>query len=152
MIQIWQRGFLHNRELEPYDIYKPSYQESKSMLCYYGVNNSLLVLISSFVLLRKLWWPRVLIPLFPSQYSRLVREALCELELPYVLYNIGEGSTRMKSLLNASGSNKVYFSSALYLYQNLHSFQSVIKKELKLLLLKTIYRFHSWLIQTRMSN
>jgi len=46
---------------------------------------------------------------FPSQYSRLVREALCELELPYVLHNIGEGSTRMKSLLNASGSNKVHF-------------------------------------------
>ncbi|XP_023636235.1 uncharacterized protein LOC17881076 isoform X1 [Capsella rubella] len=43
------------------------------------------------------------------QYSRLVREALCELELPYVLHNIGEGSTRMNSLLNASGSNKVPF-------------------------------------------
>ncbi|XP_010437719.1 PREDICTED: uncharacterized protein LOC104721434 [Camelina sativa] len=44
-----------------------------------------------------------------NPYSRLVREALCELELPYVLNNIGEGSTRMKSLLNASGSNKVPF-------------------------------------------
>jgi anaphase-promoting complex subunit 7 len=44
-----------------------------------------------------------------NPYSRLVREALCELELPYVLHNIGEGSTRMKSLLNASGSNKVPF-------------------------------------------
>ncbi|XP_010455391.1 PREDICTED: uncharacterized protein LOC104736994 isoform X1 [Camelina sativa] len=44
-----------------------------------------------------------------NPYSRLVREALCELELPYVLHNIGEGSTRMKSLVNASGSNKVPF-------------------------------------------
>uniref|UniRef100_A0A1J3K5N2 GST N-terminal domain-containing protein n=1 Tax=Noccaea caerulescens TaxID=107243 RepID=A0A1J3K5N2_NOCCA len=44
-----------------------------------------------------------------NSYARLVREALCELELPYVLHNIGEGSTRMRSLLNASGSNKVPF-------------------------------------------
>ncbi|CAH8282608.1 unnamed protein product [Eruca vesicaria subsp. sativa] len=44
-----------------------------------------------------------------NSYARLVREALCELELPYVLYNIGEGSTRMRSLLNVSGSDKVPF-------------------------------------------
>ncbi|ESQ38568.1 hypothetical protein EUTSA_v10028854mg [Eutrema salsugineum] len=44
-----------------------------------------------------------------NSYARLVREALCELELPYVLHNIGEGSTRMRSLLNASGANKVPF-------------------------------------------
>ncbi|KAF3541665.1 hypothetical protein F2Q69_00022531 [Brassica cretica] len=43
---------------------------------------------------------------FSFLYARLVREALCELELPYVLHNIGEGSTRMRSL---SGSDKVYF-------------------------------------------
>ncbi|KAG2282686.1 hypothetical protein Bca52824_053906 [Brassica carinata] len=41
-----------------------------------------------------------------NSYTRLVREALCELELPYVLHNIGEGSTRMRSL---SGSDKVPF-------------------------------------------
>lgn len=44
-----------------------------------------------------------------NSYARLVREALCELELPYVLHNIGEGSTRMRSLLNVSGSDKVPF-------------------------------------------
>ncbi|KAL1196015.1 hypothetical protein V5N11_021706 [Cardamine amara subsp. amara] len=56
--------------------------------------------------------PPKMIELFSYEnnpYSRLVREALCELELPYVLHNIGEGSARMRLLLNASGSNKVPF-------------------------------------------
>ncbi|CAN8246703.1 unnamed protein product [Cochlearia groenlandica] len=44
-----------------------------------------------------------------NSYARLVREALCELELPYVLHNTGEGSTQMKSLLNVSGSEMVPF-------------------------------------------
>ncbi|XP_009392576.2 uncharacterized protein LOC103978491 isoform X2 [Musa acuminata AAA Group] len=42
-----------------------------------------------------------------SVYSRIVREALCELELPYILQNVGEGSTKSKLLLETSGSNKV---------------------------------------------
>ncbi|BAT92970.1 uncharacterized protein LOC124827261 [Vigna umbellata] len=41
--------------------------------------------------------------------ARIVREALCELELPYILQNVGEGSHRMKLLLNASGSKEVPF-------------------------------------------
>ncbi|CAJ1958483.1 unnamed protein product [Sphenostylis stenocarpa] len=42
--------------------------------------------------------------------ARIVREALCELELPYVLQNVGEGSRRMKLLLDVSGSKEVpYF-------------------------------------------
>ncbi|XP_004499576.1 uncharacterized protein [Cicer arietinum] len=42
--------------------------------------------------------------------ARIVREALCELELPYILQNVGEGSRRMKLLLDASGSKEVpYF-------------------------------------------
>ncbi|XP_039070246.1 uncharacterized protein LOC120217107 isoform X2 [Hibiscus syriacus] len=40
-------------------------------------------------------------------YSRIVREALCELELPYILQNVGEGSRRTKLLLEASGSKQV---------------------------------------------
>ncbi|XP_010538905.1 PREDICTED: uncharacterized protein LOC104813086 isoform X2 [Tarenaya hassleriana] len=44
-----------------------------------------------------------------NPYARLVREALCELELPYVLRNVGEGSVRIRSLLDASGSNEVPF-------------------------------------------
>ncbi|XP_041007563.1 uncharacterized protein LOC121252148 isoform X2 [Juglans microcarpa x Juglans regia] len=51
--------------------------------------------------------------LFSSEnnpYARIVREALCELELPYILHNVGEGSGRTKLLLDASGSNEVpYF-------------------------------------------
>lgn len=43
-------------------------------------------------------------------YARIVREALCELELPYILQNVGEGSLRTKFLLDASGSKEVpYF-------------------------------------------
>ncbi|XP_061339650.1 uncharacterized protein LOC133286271 [Gastrolobium bilobum] len=42
--------------------------------------------------------------------ARIVREALCELELPYLLQNVGEGSRRMNLLLDASGSKEVpYF-------------------------------------------
>lgn len=42
--------------------------------------------------------------------ARIVREALCELELPYILQNVGEGSHRMKLLMDASGSKEVpYF-------------------------------------------
>ncbi|XVF30152.1 hypothetical protein REPUB_Repub16aG0032600 [Reevesia pubescens] len=42
-----------------------------------------------------------------NPYSRIVREALCELELPYILHNVGEGSQRTKLLLDASGSKEV---------------------------------------------
>ncbi|XP_019439237.1 PREDICTED: uncharacterized protein LOC109344960 isoform X1 [Lupinus angustifolius] len=42
-----------------------------------------------------------------NPYARIVREALCELELPYILQNVGEGSCRMKSLVDASGSKEV---------------------------------------------
>ncbi|TQD96554.1 hypothetical protein C1H46_017804 [Malus baccata] len=41
-----------------------------------------------------------------NPYARIVREALCELELPYILQNVGEGSLRSK-LLEASGSKEV---------------------------------------------
>ncbi|KAI9200634.1 hypothetical protein LWI28_010987 [Acer negundo] len=42
-----------------------------------------------------------------NSYARIVREALCELELPYILHNVGEGSSRTKLLLDASGSKEV---------------------------------------------
>ncbi|XVF63379.1 hypothetical protein PTKIN_Ptkin09bG0082900 [Pterospermum kingtungense] len=42
-----------------------------------------------------------------NPYSRIVREALCELELPYILQNVGAGSLRTKLLLDASGSTEV---------------------------------------------
>ena len=41
------------------------------------------------------------------QFARIVREALCELELPYVLQNVGEGSSKMGALLRISGSKQV---------------------------------------------
>ena len=41
------------------------------------------------------------------QYARIVREALCELELLYVLQNVGEGSSKMDALLRISGSKQV---------------------------------------------
>lgn len=44
---------------------------------------------------------------FFFQYARIVREALCELELPYILQNVGEGSLRSKILVDASGSKEV---------------------------------------------
>jgi len=42
-----------------------------------------------------------------NTYARIVREALCELELPYVLQNVGEGSSKMNSLLSIAGSKQV---------------------------------------------
>ncbi|XP_050217170.1 uncharacterized protein LOC126668020 [Mercurialis annua] len=42
-------------------------------------------------------------------YARIVREALCELELPYVLQNVGVGSRRKNILLEISGSQEVPF-------------------------------------------
>ncbi|RLM66464.1 uncharacterized protein C2845_PM16G08610 [Panicum miliaceum] len=42
-----------------------------------------------------------------NSYARIVREALCELELPYVLQNVGEGSSKMDALLRISGSEQV---------------------------------------------
>ncbi|KAJ6360578.1 hypothetical protein OIU77_004573 [Salix suchowensis] len=39
--------------------------------------------------------------------ARLVREALCELELPYVLQNVGTGSQRTKLLVDVSGFQEV---------------------------------------------
>ncbi|KAL3353954.1 hypothetical protein AABB24_018563 [Solanum stoloniferum] len=42
-----------------------------------------------------------------NPYARIVREALCELELPYILNNIGEGSTRERSLIKLSGGKEV---------------------------------------------
>ncbi|XP_042376193.1 uncharacterized protein LOC121969933 isoform X1 [Zingiber officinale] len=45
-----------------------------------------------------------------NMYSRIIREALCELEIPYVLHNVGEGSAKLKLLLQMSGSQEVpYF-------------------------------------------
>ncbi|KAI4388892.1 hypothetical protein MLD38_001181 [Melastoma candidum] len=42
-----------------------------------------------------------------NPYARIVREALCELELPYILQNAGEGSVREKFLVELSGSKQV---------------------------------------------
>ncbi|KAG8633599.1 uncharacterized protein LOC110607003 isoform X2 [Manihot esculenta] len=44
-----------------------------------------------------------------NQYARIVREALCELELPYILQNVGAGSHRTNLLLELSGSQEVPF-------------------------------------------
>lgn len=45
-----------------------------------------------------------------NPYARIVREALCELELPYILQNVGDGSPRIKLLIDVSGSKEVpYF-------------------------------------------
>jgi len=38
-----------------------------------------------------------------SPYCRLAREALCELELPYVLHNVGKGSPRRPDFIARSG-------------------------------------------------
>ena len=38
-----------------------------------------------------------------SVYSRLAREALCELELPYVLHNVARGSPRREAFVERSG-------------------------------------------------
>lgn len=42
-----------------------------------------------------------------NPYARIVREALCELELPYILRNIGEGSSNAELIVMASGSKEV---------------------------------------------
>ncbi|XP_075108332.1 uncharacterized protein LOC107771552 isoform X2 [Nicotiana tabacum] len=42
-----------------------------------------------------------------NPYARIVREALCELELPYILNNIAEGSAREKLLIKISGGKDV---------------------------------------------
>ncbi|KAL2497456.1 Thioredoxin family protein [Abeliophyllum distichum] len=42
-----------------------------------------------------------------NPYARIVREALCELELPYILQSVGEGSGRTKQLLDICGSKQV---------------------------------------------
>ncbi|KAE9454898.1 hypothetical protein C3L33_13179, partial [Rhododendron williamsianum] len=42
-----------------------------------------------------------------NPYARIVREALCELELPYVLQSVGEGSRRTNLLVEASGSKEL---------------------------------------------
>lgn len=44
-----------------------------------------------------------------SPYSRLVREALSELELPYVLHNVARGSARRKEFVALSGKMQVPF-------------------------------------------
>ncbi|KAK4802306.1 hypothetical protein SAY86_000509 [Trapa natans] len=44
-----------------------------------------------------------------NPYARIVREALCELELPYILQNVGEGSPRQRLLMDISGSKEVPF-------------------------------------------
>jgi anaphase-promoting complex subunit 7 len=44
-----------------------------------------------------------------NPYARVVREALCELEIPYILQNVGEGSSRTKLLVEFSGSKEVPF-------------------------------------------
>jgi len=40
-----------------------------------------------------------------NQFARLVREALCELELPYVLKNAGKGSPRRAELVELTGGS-----------------------------------------------
>nr|GMD21620.1 putative thioredoxin-like protein [Ipomoea batatas] len=42
-----------------------------------------------------------------NPYARIVREALCELELPYILHNVGNGSRRANLLLEKSGKSEV---------------------------------------------
>jgi glutathione S-transferase len=42
-----------------------------------------------------------------SPYCRRVRETLCELELPYVLHNVGKGSPRRPAFVERSGKQQV---------------------------------------------
>ena len=42
-----------------------------------------------------------------SPYCRLVREALCELELPYVLHNVGRGSGKRDDFRQLAGKLQV---------------------------------------------
>jgi len=43
----------------------------------------------------------------PSPYCRLVREALCELEIPYRLHNVARGSARRQAFQSRSGKLQV---------------------------------------------
>ena len=40
-----------------------------------------------------------------NQFARLCREALCELELPYTLRNVGAGSPKRETLTEAGGKS-----------------------------------------------
>ncbi|KAF3447402.1 hypothetical protein FNV43_RR12588 [Rhamnella rubrinervis] len=54
--------------------------------------------------------PTIKLELFSYEnnpYARIVREALCELELPYILQNVGEGSFRSKLLLDIAGTKEI---------------------------------------------
>jgi len=42
-----------------------------------------------------------------SPYCRIAREALCELELPYVLHNVAKGSTKRDAFVRRSGKMQV---------------------------------------------
>ncbi|KAJ0977216.1 hypothetical protein J5N97_012690 [Dioscorea zingiberensis] len=42
-----------------------------------------------------------------NPYARIVREALCELELPYILHNVGQGSSKSELLVKLSGSEEI---------------------------------------------
>jgi glutathione S-transferase len=42
-----------------------------------------------------------------SPFCRLVRETLCELELPYVLHNVAKGSPRREAFVARSGKMRV---------------------------------------------
>ena len=42
-----------------------------------------------------------------SPYCRLAREALCELEIPYVLHNVGKNSEHRKDFVSRSGKMMV---------------------------------------------
>jgi glutathione S-transferase len=42
-----------------------------------------------------------------SPYCRLAREALCELEIPYMLHNVGKGSPRRQAFVGRSGKMMV---------------------------------------------
>lgn len=44
-----------------------------------------------------------------NQFARLVREALCELELPYVCRAAGKGSPNRETLRGVSGATQVPF-------------------------------------------
>jgi glutathione S-transferase len=43
----------------------------------------------------------------PSPYCRIAREALCELELPYLLHNVAKGSPRREAFVARSGKMMV---------------------------------------------
>ncbi|MFQ5458533.1 MAG: glutathione S-transferase N-terminal domain-containing protein [Myxococcota bacterium] len=44
-----------------------------------------------------------------SPYCRIVRETLCELEIPYLLHNVGKGSPRRDAFIARSGKMQVPF-------------------------------------------